>query len=411
MKRLVIALAFLITIVSCKQAAKKEQKTSIKEQPKTIIDPSLKWSEKMALSEIHRFPDPTLLDFRTTPKWSYTPGLVLQAVSRVYEQNKNQKLLDYIYKYTDKIIREDGTIETYKLSNYNLDMIKSGDIIYYLYNKDKAPKFLKVMDTLHKQFEGQPTTSEGGYWHKKRYPYQMWLDGVYMAEPFHAKYAKTIVKEDNDKQAIFNSVVKQFDLIEKHSKDKTTGLYYHGWDESKEQRWANKDTGLSQHFWSRGMGWYSMALVDVLDYLPKEHEGYNRIVGYLNGLAEAIVKYQDSKTGTWYQVVNLPDRKGNYLEATGTSMFTYALAKGVRKGYLPKTYLDHAKKAYQGILDTFITIEDNGVVNLTKCCSVAGLGGNPYRDGSFEYYIGEKIRANDPKGTGPFIFASLELDQ
>ena len=400
----ILALGFL---TSCKEEKKQTEETPV---AKKEISEDLKWSERMALSEIKRFPDPTLLDFRDKPKWSYTPGLVLQGMSKVFEQTKNQKIYDYIYDYPNRMIEEDGKIKTYKMSNYNLDMIKAGDIIYYLYNKNKEPRYKKVMDTLHKQLEAQPTTSEGGYWHKKIYPYQMWLDGVYMAEPFHAKYTKSFMEGD-EAQKMYDKIVLQFDLIEKHSRDPKTGLYYHGWDESKEQKWANKETGLSQHFWSRGMGWYGMALVDVLDYLPENHSGRERIVKYLNQYAEAIVKYQDEKTGTWYQVLNLPDREGNYLEATGTSMFTYVLAKGVNKGYLPKQYLDNANKAFDGILETFITVEDNGVVNLNKCCGVAGLGGNPYRDGTFEYYIGEIIRSNDPKGTGPFMMAALELNK
>ena len=402
-----VAILVLGFLTSCKEDKKQTEETST---TKKEISEDLKWSERMALSEIKRFPDPTLLDFRDKPKWSYTPGLVLQGMSKVFEQTKNQKIYDYIYDYPNRMIEEDGKIKTYKMSNYNLDMIKAGDIIYYLYNKNKEPRFKKVMDTLHKQLEGQPTTSEGGYWHKKIYPYQMWLDGVYMAEPFHAKYTKSFMDGD-EAQKMYDKIVLQFDLIEKHSRDPETGLYYHGWDESKEQKWANKETGLSQHFWSRGMGWYGMALVDVLDYLPENHSGRERIIKYLNQYAEAIVKYQDEKTGTWYQVLNLPDREGNYLEATGTSMFTYVLAKGVNKGYLPKQYLDNANKAFDGILETFITVEDNGVVNLNKCCGVAGLGGNPYRDGTFEYYIGEIIRSNDPKGTGPFMMAALELNK
>lgn len=403
-----IALLAILTLTfftSCKEEKKQQEETPV---AKKEISEDLKWSERMALSEIKRFPDPTLLDFRDKPKWSYTNGLVLQAMSKVYEETNNQKLYDYIYDYANRMIEEDGAIKTYKMSNYNLDMIKSGDAIYYVYNKTEEPRFKNVMDTLHKQLEGQPTTSEGGYWHKKVYPYQMWLDGVYMAEPFHTKYAKSYM-DDEEANKVYDKIMLQFDLIEKYSRDPETGLYYHGWDESKEQKWANKDTGLSQNFWSRGMGWYGMALVDVLDYLPQDHEGRERLIKYLNQYVEAIVKYQDEKTGTWYQVLNLPEREGNYLEATGTSMFTYTLAKGVNKGYLPKQYLDNANKAFEGILDTFITVEDNGVVNLNKCCGVAGLGGNPYRDGTFEYYIGEIIRSNDPKGTGPFIMAALEL--
>ena len=405
-----IALLAILTLTfftSCKEEKKQQEETPV---AKKEISEDLKWSERMALSEIKRFPDPTLLDFRDKPKWSYTNGLVLQAMSKVYEETNNQKLYDYIYDYANRMIEEDGAIKTYKMSNYNLDMIKSGDAIYYVYNKTEEPRFKNVMDTLHKQLEGQPTTSEGGYWHKKVYPYQMWLDGVYMAEPFHTKYAKSYM-DDEEAKKVYDKIMLQFDLIEKYSRDPETGLYYHGWDESKEQKWANKDTGLSQNFWSRGMGWYGMALVDVLDYLPENYEGRERLIKYLNQYAEAIVKYQDEKTGTWYQVLNLPEREGNYLEATGTSMFTYTLAKGVNKGYLPKQYLDNANKAFEGILDTFITVEDNGVVSLNKCCGVAGLGGNPYRDGTFEYYIGEIIRSNDPKGTGPFIMAALELNK
>ncbi|WP_026754672.1 glycoside hydrolase family 105 protein [Sediminibacter sp. Hel_I_10] len=401
----IIALGFL---TSCK-----EEKTPAEtEAPvqELEISEDLKWSERMALSEIKRFPDPTLLDFRDKPRWSYTNGLVLQAMSKVYEQTKNDTLFDYIYDYANRMINEDGSIETYKFSNYNLDMIKSGDAIFYLNEKKQEPRFRKAMDTLHAQLMGQPTTSEGGYWHKKVYPSQMWLDGVYMAEPFHAKYAKTYM-QDEETTKMYDKIVLQFDLIEKYSRDPKTGLYFHGWDESKAQKWADKTTGLSQNFWSRGMGWYGMALVDVLDDLPESHPGRERILNYLKQYAEAIVKYQDEATGTWYQVLNMPEKEGNYLEATGTSMFTYTLAKGVNKGYLSETYLDHANKAFEGILKNFITVEDNGVVNLNKCCGVAGLGGDPYRDGTFEYYIGEIVRSNDPKGTGPFIMAALELDK
>ncbi|WP_228852564.1 glycoside hydrolase family 88/105 protein [Aegicerativicinus sediminis] len=404
----IFALSLTIFLVlGCKNNGKEE--ASVSSEETKIVAENLKWSQRMALSEIHRFPDPTLLDFRDEPRWSYTNGLVLQAMSKVYELYGNQKIYDYIYDYGNRMVKEDGEIDTYKLSNYNLDMIKSGDAIYYLYEITKEPRFLKAMDTLHKQMEGQPTTSEGGYWHKKIYPYQMWLDGVYMAEPFHAKYAQSFLQGEKANK-VYDHIVLQFDLIEKYNKDPETGLYYHGWDESREQKWADKETGLSKNFWSRGMGWYGMALVDVLDYLPNSHPGYGRIKNYLNQYAEAIVKYQDS-TGVWYQVLDQAGREGNYLEATGSCMFTYTLAKGVKKGHLPEGFMETALKAYDGIQKQFITVDEQGIVNLNKCCAVAGLGGNPYRDGTFEYYINETIRANDPKGTGPFILASLELDK
>ena len=403
-----IVLGFLI--IGCKESKQNSEQIANSENIEKVVPENLKWSERMTLSEIQRFPKASLLDFQKKPRWSYTNGLVLCAAAKVYEQTKNQKIYDYIYAYANEMIDSTGTIQTYKLSNQNLDMIKSGDVLLYLYPKTHEERFLKAMQTLDSQMESQPKTSDGGYWHKKVYPYQMWLDGLYMAEPFHAHYARDYVKDPVKAEQIYDDVVLQFDLIQKHSRDEKTGLLYHGWDESKEQQWANKETGNSQHFWSRGMGWYGMAMVDVLDFLPENHPGRERIISYLNQYAEAITKVQD-KTGLWYQVLNQGNREGNYLEATGSCMFTYTLAKGVHKGYIPESYLEVAKKAYSGILDNLITVEDNGIVNLNKCCAVAGLGGNPYRDGSFEYYINEPIRSNDPKGTGPFILASLELDK
>ncbi|WP_308991068.1 glycoside hydrolase family 88 protein [Mariniflexile litorale] len=397
----------LIAFTSCKDGKKDTKEVATVEK---VVPENLKWSERMVLSEMLRFPKPSLLDFRTSPKWSYTPGLVLSAFSKVYEQTNNKKYYDYIYAYADELIDSTGAIETYKLENQNLDMIKSGDVLLYLYPKTKEERFLKAMQTLDNQMESQPKTSDGGYWHKKIYPHQMWLDGLYMAEPFHARYARDYIEDEAKKQKIYNDVVLQFDLIQKHSRDEKSGLLYHGWDESKEQKWANKETGNSQHFWSRGMGWYGMSMVDVLDFLPENHPGRERIITYLNQFAEATTNVQD-ETGLWWQVLNQGNREGNYLEATGTAMFTYTFAKGVRKGYLDKKYLDVAEKAYAGLLENLITVEENGVVNLNKCCGVAGLGGNPYRDGSYEYYINEMIRSNDPKGTGPFILASLELNK
>jgi len=407
LKLMLNCFVLVLLISSCKSEKKEATKKDIAIE--IVVPKDAKWSERMALSEIYRFPDPTLLDFQKKSRWSYTNGLVLQAMSRVYEQTQNQKLYDYIYDYANRMINEDGSINTYKISNYNLDMIKSGDIIYWLQENKPEERFKIAMDTLHKQLKGQPLTSEGGYWHKKKYPYQMWLDGVFMAEPFHTKYAINYLGEE-EAEKVLDKIVLQFDLIEKYNRDSETGLYYHGWDESKEQRWADKETGLSPNFWSRGMGWYGMALVDILDILPKEHASYSRIQGYLQHYAEAIVKYQD-ESGTWYQVLDMPEREGNYLEATGSCMFTYTLAKGVNKGHLNSSYLALASKGFDGILEQFVSVEENGVINLNKCCGVAGLGGDPYRDGSFDYYVNEIIRSNDPKGTGPFMFAALELNR
>tara|TARA_R110002049_G_scaffold287626_1_gene469770 strand:- start:11107 stop:12354 length:1248 start_codon:yes stop_codon:yes gene_type:complete len=407
---LLLVLAIGLSATSCKDHKAKPEGAKEESDAVLIVPENLKWSERMLISEIERFPDATKLDFVDKPRWSYTNGLVLSAAIRVYEETKKQKYYDYIYAYADDLIDSTGTIKTYSLEDQNLDMIKSGDVLLYLYDKTKEERFLKAMQTLSSQMDSQPRTSDGGFWHKKRYPYQMWLDGLYMAEPFHAQYTKIFEKDEAEVTKVYDDIVHQFDLIQKHSLDKNTGLLYHGWDESREQKWADKKTGTSPHFWSRAMGWYGMAMVDVMDFLPEDHPGHERIITYLNQFAEAVTKYQD-KTGLWYQVLDQGDREGNYLEASGSSMFTYAFAKGVHKGYLPEKYLDIAEKAYSGILDNLISIEENGVVNLNKVCGVAGLGGDPYRDGSYEYYVNEIIRPNDPKGTGPFMLASLELNK
>lgn len=408
LEKLLGMIALFVLLCSC-TTGKKEALKDTGVASEMVVSKDVKWSERMALSEIARFPDPTLLDFQTKSRWSYTNGLVLQAMEQVYEETGDKKIYDYIYDYANRMITDEGRIKTYNISDYNLDMIKSGDAIFWLQQKNQEERFKIAMDSLHLQLEGQPTTTEGGYWHKKRYPNQMWLDGVFMAEPFHAKYALEYL-EDAEAMKVLDKIVLQFDLIEKYNRDPKTGLYYHGWDESREQRWANTETGLSENFWSRGMGWYGMAMVDILDYLPESHPGHERIIGYLKQYAEAIIKYQD-ESGAWWQVLNMPKREGNYLEATGTSMFTYTLAKAANRGYIPSTYLANAKKGFDGIIEEFITVDDNGIINLTKCCGVAGLGGDPYRDGTFDYYVNEIVRSNDPKGTGPFMFAALELNR
>ena len=393
----------VIILFSCKNSKKEEtDKTE-----KTATE--LKWSERMLISEMKRFPESWMLDFHKKPKWSYPNGLVLMAAKRVYDETQKEEYFNYIYSYPDTMVNSKGEILTYSFDKANLDMLKSGDVLLYLYDKTKEERFLKAIQTLRKQIDIQPRTTDGGFWHKKRYTHQMWLDGLFMAEPFYAKYTSMFNKGDEATKA-YNDIVHQFDLIQKHTKDPVTGLLYHGWDESKEQAWANKETGTSPNFWSRAMGWYGMAIVDVLDDFPKNHPGRERLIAYLNEFSEALVKVQDQKTGLWYQVLDQGNRDGNYLEATGSSMFAYAFAKGANKGYLPKKYKNIALKAYNGILNNLISVE-NGVVNLNQCCAVAGLGGNPYRDGSYEYYVNEQIRSNDPKGTGAFILASLELDK
>lgn len=366
---------------------------------------SQRWSVRMADSEMTRNPEPWMIDFRETPKWEYTQGLVLKAMLQVWQATGEDNYFRYVLAYYDQFVDSTGNILTYRLDEYNIDRINPGKPLFLLYEKTGDEKFKKAILLLRKQMQTHPRTSEGGFWHKKIYPHQMWLDGSYMASPFLAEFAQKF-----DEPALFDDVIDQIVLMEKHVRDEKTGLLYHGWDESRQQRWADPVTGRSPNFWGRAMGWYAMAVVDVLDFLPTEHPRRSDILAILNRLATAIANYQDQRSGLWYQVVDQGGRPGNYWESSASCMFVYALIKGVKKGYLDVKFHRLALKGYHGILNHFITVDKNGLLTIHGACAVAGLGGNPYRNGSYEYYIGEPVRSNDPKAVGPFILASLELE-
>lgn len=363
------------------------------------------WSVRMASSEMIRNPDAAYLDFSKVPKWNYTNGLVCSAIQLVGEKTNDPQYNDYIKAYADNMINDDGSIKGYKPTDYNIDKVNSGKFLFGLLEQTGDQKYAKAIHLLRDQMKTHPRTSEGGFWHKKIYPHQMWLDGLYMGAPFLAQYAGVF-----NEPALFDDVVLQIELINRHTFDPASGLFYHAWDESKEQRWADKEDGKSPHVWGRAMGWFAMALVDVLDYLPKDHPKRENVLKVADKMAQAIAKTQDKKSGVWYQVLDQPQREGNYLESSASSMFTYFLVKGATKGYIDSKYMTNAKKGYDGILKQFIEVDQNGMVSITQVCSVAGLGGNPYRDGSFEYYINEPKRANDPKAVGPFIMTAIQFE-
>lgn len=337
-------------------------------------------------------------------RWSYDEGVVLKGIEGLWLKTSDPKYFNYIQKSMDFFVDNNGHIRTYKMEDYNIDNVLCGRILLMLYGVTGKEKYYKAAATLRDQLRHQPRLNDGGFWHKKRYPYQMWLDGLYMGEPFYAEWAATF-KEDT----AFNDIANQFIQMEKHAIDAKTGLMYHGYDESRKEAWANKSTGLSSNFWARAMGWYGMGLVDALQYFPKDHPKRVELIKILNRYAAAVSRVQDSRTGLWWDVLNFPDRKGNYLEASASSMFVYALAKGVRIGYLPASFISVAKKGYDGIIKKFISY-DNGQMNLDGTVSVSGLGGTPYRDGSYEYYISEKVVTNDAKGVGAFLLASNEIE-
>ncbi|KFF03387.1 glycoside hydrolase family 88/105 protein [Flavobacterium reichenbachii] len=370
-----------------------------------VISKDLKWSERMALSIMKRAPKPWQIDNNEKTKWDYKLGLAMLSFEKLSKKTNNPIYFDYAKQYAESVINPSGEILNYKLEDYNIDNINAGKILFDLYKDTKDNRYLTALKTLREQLKTHPRTNSGGFWHKKIYPYQMWLDGLYMGAPFYAQYSSEF---ENGKD--FDDIAKQFEQVHLHTLDQKTGLLFHAWDESKKMDWANKETGTSPNFWSRSIGWYMMALVDVLDYMPKDHPKRKELIQYLNDISKAVAKYQDT-SGLWYQVTDAGSKKGNYLEASGSEMFVYAFAKGVNKGYLPKSYKKLAFKGFDGITKKLITVDPDGEIHITQVCASAGLGGNPYRDGSYEYYISEKIKVDNSHGLGPFILAALELEK
>ena len=362
----------------------------------------LEWSQRLAASQIARH--------QFTPKWDYTVGLFSLSLLKLNEQAPDPRYLKFAEAAVGSLIAPDGAIQGYKVEEYQLDALNPGKTALSLWQITHEEKYKFAALLLRKQLDTQPRTPDGGFWHKQRYTQQMWLDGIYMASPFYAECGK-LFKEP----AAFDDVAKQIRLMDEHSYDANTGLNYHGWDAVKTQSWVNFSTGCSSNFWGRAMGWYAMALVDTLDYFPTNHSARPQIIATLQKLSAGVLKFQDAKTGLWWQVLDAGDRKGNYQEATASAMFVYALAKGVNRGYLSRDIIPAIEKGYAGIVKNLITDDGGGRWSLTKCCQVAGLGGSPsngkMRDGSFDYYIGEPVVNNDLKGIGPFILAGIEVQQ
>ncbi len=366
-------------------------------------------SVQMVRSEITRHPEASWIDGQEGKlKWNYTTGLELKAFLDVYDRYGDKELLDYADAWYDAIIDSCGRIYKYKVSNYSTDHICPGRTLFRLYELTGKEKYRMAMDTLWRQLQEQPRTPEGGFWHKKIYPQQMWLDGLYMAQPFYAEYTARYVP-DSLKAACFEDIVLQFKTVAAHTFDSATELYRHAWDSSHEMFWADPATGQSSHAWGRALGWYVLALVDVLPLIPEGTPGREDLLGILRGIYDRLPSYADPKTGMWFQVLDAPGRDGNYVEATCSAMFTYGMLKGIRLGYLDIP-AETARKTYEAFLRTFIS-RDGELVSLHHCCEVAGLGGKDNRRGDYDYYIHERVCANDPKGIGPVIWAALEYEK
>ena len=397
------------------------------------------YSEWLTYSEMQRTPRSYMLDFATKPKWSYVMGIELEGMLDTYLKYGGEDIRNYCQEYTDTMIRKDGSIRGYNIKDYNLDNIRTGHFVTRMYQLWPEEKNLKAMQLMMKQLKDQPRTKvDRVFWHKAIYAYQVWLDGIFMGLPFRCLTAPITEKGKNaqrsmlNAQQIYDDAVDQLKTTYERTLDPTTGLNRHAYDETRNTFWADKETGLSLHCWARAQGWYSMALIEVLDALPEDYARRSEVIDLLRKDLAAVVKWQDKKTGTWYQVMDSPARQGNYLESTATSMFAYVLLKAARKGYVGNEYREAGKRAYEGIIKNMIRINSDRTISLTNCCSVAGLGPaatpevqaamkminpkgevkeNRRRDGSYQYYLSEPIRDNDAKGIGPFLWASLEMEE
>lgn len=382
------------------------------------------YSEWMTHSEMKRVPESYMLDFSKKPKWSYVMGIELESMLDTYLKYGGKDIWEYCKMYTDTMIEPDGTIKGYKIEDYNLDQIRTGHFVARMHELDPEKKTETALRTLIKQMKQQPRTEEGVFWHKAIYAYQVWLDGIFMGLPYSVLTAQEFLTP-KEAAKVYDDAIDQVKKTYERTLDPKTGLNRHAWDETHEMFWADKETGLSQHCWGRAQGWYTMALIEILDRLPENHPRRNEVIELLRKDLDAVIKWQDKDSGVWYQVMDSPDREGNYKESTASSMFAYALLKAYRKGYLGSKYRDAGIKAYKGIIDNFIKVNPDSTISLTACCAVAGLGPgmsdkvkavapkvkeNKRRDGSYEYYLSEQVRDNDAKGIGPFIWASLEME-
>ena len=400
------------------------------------------YSEWLTYSEMQRVPKSYMLDFATSPKWSYVMGIELEGMLDTYLCYGGEAIRKYCQEYTDTMIYADGNIRGFDILDYNLDNIRTGHFVTRMYENWPEAKNLKAMQLMMKQLQDQPRTIvDKVFWHKAIYAYQVWLDGIFMGLPFRVLTAPITLNVDKSKvkgqgskvnvQSIYDDAVNQLKITYERTLDPKTGLNRHAYDETRNAFWADKETGLSKHCWGRAQGWYTMALIEVLDALPDDYARKQEVVELLKKDFDAILKWQDKDSGVWYQVMDSPGREGNYLESTCSAMFTYALLKAYRKGYVGEKYHDAGVKAYKGMINKFIRVNADKTISLTECCSVAGLGPaetaevvatmkkinpkgsvkeNRRRDGSFGYYLSEPIRDNDAKGVGPFIWASLEME-
>ncbi|HUV01674.1 MAG TPA: glycoside hydrolase family 88 protein [Bacteroidales bacterium] len=359
------------------------------------------WSVRMANTVIATS-DSLIYYVDRKPKWAYDVAFLGMAIDRL--GSVDSRYSKYMEDWVNYFVQADGSVIDYRLEEYNLDRIFPGRNVLTLYRRNPVAKYKIALDNFIEQLKTHPKTNSGGYWHKNIYPWQMWLDGIFMASTYMVQYAKEFNAPE-----WYDVATSQVKMVYEKTLDQNSGLLMHAWDESRQQKWCDPETGKSHYPWSRATGWFTMAILDILDYLPDDHPDRNSLIKILQNTCEALLKVRDPKTGIWFQVLNHGGREGNYLEGSGSAMFTYVFARGAHKGYLDKQYLDIANEAFDGVIKELVSVDEEGLVTFHNICGGCGLGGNPYRDGSYEYYVNEKRFDNDTKGVAPFILAALEL--
>lgn len=338
--------------------------------------------------------------------WNYIDGCMILALLETYHTTGEKKYLDFADAFIDHRVREDGSIAGYRPEEYNIDNVNAGKTLFLLYELTGREKYRRAMDVIYGQLLGQPRTEEGNFWHKKIYPHQVWLDGLYMGQPFYMEYETKF-----DQKKHYDDIFRQFANVVTHMRDEETGLYYHGYDASKTIFWCNRETGLSGNFWLRAIGWYAMALLDTLS--KTEPAGYEReyenLKQVFRELVDSLLRFQD-ESGMWYQLPALKELAGNYLETSGSAILSFSILRGVRLGFLPEEYREYGIRAFEGIRNRYMKTVD-GKLHLGGICLVAGLGpaDNKRRDGSAAYYLSEPVVEDDAKGVGPFLLAYTEL--
>ncbi len=337
--------------------------------------------------------------------WCYEDGCVLKGAWDLYGSTGAKNCRDFVLSYMDAFIDQDGNIKGYEPHRHHLDDISSGKVLFDLFGILPEKRLTNAISRFYEQIKTQPRTKNGSFWHKDIYPNQVWLDGLYMVMPFYIKYEKRFNKGRH-----IPDIVNQFVNVRQYMLDSKTGLYYHGYDESRREAWSDKTTGLSPNFWGRAEGWFVMALADVLQEMDDVEPTHRKeLENMLRDAIDALLQYQDPETGMWYQVLDRGQAEGNYLETSATLMIAYSILKGCRLGFLDQAYKQHAVDAFNGTVEKYLMMTEKNKTVLAGICGVAGLGNTPYRDGSFEYYISEKIVSNDPKGVGALLMAYSEV--